>query len=54
MYSGYSVGSSFDLINDIINNISIILDCIVKFIYSYFNDIEYISISFDIVTRYSN
>lgn len=53
MYSGYSVGSSFDLINDIINNISIILHCIIKFIYSYFNDIEYNSISFDIVTRYS-
>lgn len=53
MYSGYGVGSVFDLINEIINSISMLVYCILKFIYSFISDIDYNLVALDIVTKYS-
>ena len=53
MYEGYGVGSVFDLINDIITAITLLGYSILKFIYSYFSEIDYNSIGYDIITKYS-
>jgi len=53
MYSGYGVGSVFDLINEILNFISLLVYSIFKFIYSFVTDIDYNLVSLDIVTTYS-
>jgi hypothetical protein len=53
MYDGNSIGSVFDLINDIITAITLIGYSILKFIYSYFSEIDYNSIGYDIITKYS-
>ena len=53
MYSGYGIGSVFDLINEILNFISLLVYSIFKFIYSFVTDIDYNLVSLDIVTTYS-
>jgi len=53
MYDGYGLGSVFDLLNDIITAITLIGYSILKFIYSYFSEIDYNSIGYDIITKYS-
>jgi hypothetical protein len=53
MYSGYGVGSVFDLINEILNFISLLVYSIFKFIYSFVTDIDYNLVALDIVTKYS-
>jgi len=53
MYSGYGIGSVFDLINEILNFISLLIYSIFKFIYSFVTDIDYNLVSLDIVTKYS-
>lgn len=53
MYSGYGVRSVFDLINEIINTIFMLVYCILKFIYSFISDIDYNVVALDIVTKYS-
>ena len=53
MYSGYGIGSVFDLINEILNFISLLLYSIFKFIYSFVTDIDYNLVSLEIITRYS-
>ena len=41
MYDGHGVGPVFHLINDIITAITLIGYSILKFIYSYFSEIDY-------------
>ena len=53
MYSGYGIGSVFDLINEILNFISLLIYSIFKFIYSFVTDIDYNLVSLEIITRYS-
>jgi len=54
MYSGYGVGSIFDLINEILNFISLLIYSIFKFIYSFVTtNFDYNLLAFDIVTKYS-
>ena len=53
MYSGYGIGSVFDLINEILNFISLFIYSIFKFIYSFVTNIDYNLVSLDIVTTYS-
>ena len=53
MYDGHGVAPVFHLINDIITAITLIGYSILKFIYSYFSEIDYNSIGYDIITKYS-
>jgi hypothetical protein len=53
MYAGYGVGSVFDVMNDFLNTISLLLYCVFKYIYSYLSEIDYNAIAFDIITTYS-
>ena len=53
MYDGHGVGPVFHLINDIITAITLIGYSILKFIYSYFSEIDYNSIGYNIITKYS-
>jgi hypothetical protein len=53
MYSGYGIGSVFDLINEILNFISLLFYSIFKFIYSFVTNIDYNLVSLEIITKYS-
>jgi len=53
MHDGYGVGLVFDLINDIISTIVLFGSTILKNIHTYLSDIDYNSIGFDIINKYS-
>jgi hypothetical protein len=53
MHDGYGVGLVFDLINDIIRTIVLFGSTILKNIHTYFSEIDYNSIGFDIINKYS-
>jgi hypothetical protein len=53
MHDGYGVGLVFDLINDIISTIVLFGSTILKNIHTYFSEIDYNSIGYDIITKYS-
>ena len=53
MHDGYGVGLVFDLINNILTTISLVVYTILKNIYSYLSNIDYTGIGFDIINQYS-
>ena len=53
MHDGYGVGLVFDLINDIISTIVLFGSTILKNIHTYLSEIDYNSIGFDIINKYS-
>jgi hypothetical protein len=53
MYSGYGVGSVFDLVNEVLNFVSLLVYNILKTVYSFIINFDYNSLAFDILTKYS-